>query len=402
MATVEELYDRYYKQGKESIDKNYALKQQTTTDTLAQIDQAIDKAAETGVAGYKQSIEQAPMDALKQKGKNAVQEAINRKIVAENMANMGLTDSGLNRSQQTALTLQRGNADAAVDQSTREYVNKLQLAIDEVMSTAEKTKAQNAVTMKKEDSDWYTAALMELENSSRSAASEAYAAEQERLAEIAKAQAEAAQKAEEERRKYMMSLIDEEGMGSNQAFAQAGYFYPTGNEQTDMATAKYHTTYQLAKQQGFSDEEADAAGSFAASGVDPQTALMNVLRSGTTGVKYDKDLSKWDDSTTSFFQNIGDIFDTDKGDQEEAAKWDEDEWEKRVKNMADKAAGRVEKKYPALSTSAKQYAKAKAVVTTLAPVLTSVDNDYAIKALEQQFPSDIVTAVLADIGLEIV
>lgn len=45
---------------------------------------------------------------------NAVQQAINQRQVAERMSNMGLTNSGTNRSQQTAINLMRSNADLAV------------------------------------------------------------------------------------------------------------------------------------------------------------------------------------------------------------------------------------------------------------------------------------------------
>ena len=42
---------------------------------------------------------------------NALQEAIGRRQLRESMARAGLTDSGLNRTQNTALSLMRGNAD---------------------------------------------------------------------------------------------------------------------------------------------------------------------------------------------------------------------------------------------------------------------------------------------------
>ena len=58
---------------------------------------------------------------------NAVQKAINERQVAESMANMGLRDSGLNRTQQTAVQLGYANNNAAIDKSKRQAVDSLNL-----------------------------------------------------------------------------------------------------------------------------------------------------------------------------------------------------------------------------------------------------------------------------------
>ena len=47
---------------------------------------------------------------------NAVQKIINERKIAENMANMGLTDSGLNRTQMTAAQLSYSNNRAKINQ----------------------------------------------------------------------------------------------------------------------------------------------------------------------------------------------------------------------------------------------------------------------------------------------
>lgn len=48
---------------------------------------------------------------------NAVQKLINERQVAENMANIGLTDSGLNTTQQTAVQLSYANQKGATDRA---------------------------------------------------------------------------------------------------------------------------------------------------------------------------------------------------------------------------------------------------------------------------------------------
>ena len=77
---------------------------------------------------------------------NAVRQYIGERRVAENMANMGLTDSGLNRTQQTALQVSRGNADyntrlqyesavRSIEQSVRDEISANNLALTNQIAT---------------------------------------------------------------------------------------------------------------------------------------------------------------------------------------------------------------------------------------------------------------------------
>ena len=56
---------------------------------------------------------------------NAVQKEINTRDVAENMANLGLTNSGLNRTQQTAVQLSYANNKAKIDMQKQAAVDAL-------------------------------------------------------------------------------------------------------------------------------------------------------------------------------------------------------------------------------------------------------------------------------------
>ncbi len=56
---------------------------------------------------------------------NAVQKLINEREIAENMANMGLTDSGLNRTQQTAVQLSYANRKNKIDMQKQSVVDSL-------------------------------------------------------------------------------------------------------------------------------------------------------------------------------------------------------------------------------------------------------------------------------------
>lgn len=58
---------------------------------------------------------------------NAVQKAINERQVDESMANMGLSDSGLNRTQATAINLSYSNNKAAIDRAKRQAIDSIEL-----------------------------------------------------------------------------------------------------------------------------------------------------------------------------------------------------------------------------------------------------------------------------------
>lgn len=243
MGTQQEYYEQILNPGKASLDKLYADKQQRTEQGITQYNSTIDQHVQAGIAGYQQRIDQAPLDALEQKEDNALREAINRKIVSENMANMGITDSGLNLTQQTALTLQRGKADTEVDQNTKEYVNQLQMAIDSVFLEGETKKTDYANTQRTADSDWYEASLLTLENSAREGAATMYAADQEAKTQYEKSRTE-----------YAMSLIGK-GVPSDLAQAEAYYYYPTGDEAFDKENAANYQTLSAT----YAEEEAQEA-----------------------------------------------------------------------------------------------------------------------------------------------
>ena len=60
-----------------------------------------------------------------------VQKLINERAVAERMSNMGLTDSGLNRTQQTAIELSRSNAVNSAMVARQKQIDALALAISQ-------------------------------------------------------------------------------------------------------------------------------------------------------------------------------------------------------------------------------------------------------------------------------
>lgn len=100
---------------------------------------------------------------------NAVQKLINERAVAENMANLGLTDSGLNRTQQTAVQLSYANQKGKLDTSKQKAVDSLAAELAAKISEIESNKVLAAENIRSNYESNYrsTAADMyntELEN----------------------------------------------------------------------------------------------------------------------------------------------------------------------------------------------------------------------------------------------
>ncbi len=71
---------------------------------------------------------------------NAVQKAINERQVAESMANLGLRDSGLNRTQQTAVQLSYGNNKASIDRQRQAGIDSLEFSRRQSLDTIEQNR----------------------------------------------------------------------------------------------------------------------------------------------------------------------------------------------------------------------------------------------------------------------
>lgn len=74
---------------------------------------------------------------------NAVQKEINKRQVAESMANLGLRDSGLNRTQQTAVQLSYGNNKAAIDSNKQNAIDDLEFSRSQALDSIEQNRASS-------------------------------------------------------------------------------------------------------------------------------------------------------------------------------------------------------------------------------------------------------------------
>ena len=111
---------------------------------------AVDKDAEKGVvnnaydtakvnaqATHDKAVNDTNIEYESQYERNAVQKLINEKQVAEKMANLGLTDGGLNRTQQTAVQLSYANQKGKLDLAKRSALDGLSLNLTSALREIE-------------------------------------------------------------------------------------------------------------------------------------------------------------------------------------------------------------------------------------------------------------------------
>lgn len=78
-----------------------------------------------------------------QYARNAVQKLVNEKLIAEKNANLGLSDSGLNRTQQTAVQLSYANQKGNIDVSKQNALDELSLKLTDAVTTLQNNKASS-------------------------------------------------------------------------------------------------------------------------------------------------------------------------------------------------------------------------------------------------------------------
>ena len=79
--------------------------------------------------------------------RNAVQKLINEKTIAEKNANLGLTDSGLNRTQQTAVNLSYGNQKGAIDLAKQSKLDSLSRDLALSISNIEQSRISSLASL---------------------------------------------------------------------------------------------------------------------------------------------------------------------------------------------------------------------------------------------------------------
>lgn len=142
-------YDKQKKLAQQEA-ANYKEQLNTETETLwnTMVRPTYDKTNETYRANAENQIQTQKQEYRGLHDQNAVQELLDRRYTNEAMANAGLTDSGLNRTQQTAITLARGNRDASLTRQQQAAQDATMLALDQMIAENEAKAAADYLSLK--------------------------------------------------------------------------------------------------------------------------------------------------------------------------------------------------------------------------------------------------------------
>lgn len=135
--SVNSTYDEIRKY----VDELYSPKK---AQALADNDAAYKQQSDTVRSLYEGQIADSGQDYDDLERSNAVQKLINEREVAESMANMGLTNSGLNRTQQTAVQLSAANEAAKIKRERQAMVNSLTREMTSMLADIEMNRSNAA------------------------------------------------------------------------------------------------------------------------------------------------------------------------------------------------------------------------------------------------------------------
>lgn len=130
---LEELKKAYAPQEAQALSANeqkYATEKQLAADT------------------YNRQIDETSKSYEDLYDENAVNRLINEREIAENMANLGLTDSGLNRTQQTAVQLSYANSKNRIDTARQKAVDTLTASLADAITKLDIEQNDNAASIK--------------------------------------------------------------------------------------------------------------------------------------------------------------------------------------------------------------------------------------------------------------
>ncbi len=169
MSSIEEYLKKY--------------NQQTAANTQAKVDAVNNTAAASSQLikdDYGAQIKETEQTYNQLFDENNVQKIINERQIAESMANTGLTDSGLNRTQMTASQLSHANNQANIRRQQQAAIDTLSRTMQSKLTEIETSRAAQESSIRTADYD-----------SNYALAVDSYNSEQEAIAEQTKALADA-------------------------------------------------------------------------------------------------------------------------------------------------------------------------------------------------------------------
>lgn len=129
------------------VKRNKKLYKSELTSALADNDKLYGSQADSANNTYDAQVGEANKAYEDSYRENAIQKLINERQVAESMANLGLTNSGLNRTQQTAVQLSYANNKANIDRQKQSQIDALELARTQSLDSIEQNRLASAASI---------------------------------------------------------------------------------------------------------------------------------------------------------------------------------------------------------------------------------------------------------------
>lgn len=197
MSTYSERGEKLKKENKTAVDEQTAVKKEELD---LQIDHQLQKAEQTVSAG----VDTADANYRSVVDAAAVQRELDRRQIQETMANMGLSRSGLNATQQTAVQLSAGNKMASAAVQRQAAVDALKKSLADYRIEFETERRVGKQSLDEAAAKSVAEYNAEVDKSVNEAESAEYAAEKEAETEALKMQHAAEEKAKD--REYDLTL----------------------------------------------------------------------------------------------------------------------------------------------------------------------------------------------------
>ncbi len=228
--------------------------------------------------------------------KNAVQKQVNEMKIAQNMANLGLTDSGLNRTQQTAVQLSYANQKGKIDLARQSALDDLTLQMTDAITTLKNKKAAAARDITNQWNSYADTQAQNIYNTQYNGLVDAFEAQAKANADVQKAAISASAKAKENENNktlwYYTGTYDEDknpifrnSGGKTQAFGDGINPYTSDNNKKYVITDKNGNIVtkdeSVLKVKGTDTQKAAAYYGVCSNGYQPKGVIINGEKQGT-------------------------------------------------------------------------------------------------------------------------
>lgn len=183
IKTVDENYNDIYKSLTPKMDEEINLYKGAFSSQRDTVNQ-----------NYGSLISDTNTEYYDEENRNAIQKIVNEQKIARKMENLGLTDSGLNRTQQTAVQLSYSNNQAKLERQRQKAVDALNLEMQGKLSEIDINESNTVAGIKDKYHQAALSAAQEKYNTEVKAETERIQAEIDAATAITKAQIEAASK----------------------------------------------------------------------------------------------------------------------------------------------------------------------------------------------------------------